>query len=92
VWPAERDALLASGLARSSDFDEGYEDEEGDFLFRTALGARGCTFLESTRGCRLHTSGLKPAVCAAVPRDTREADEMKADGMLPCRSEWRAFP
>ena len=81
VWPAERDALLASGLARSSDFDEGYEDEEGD-----------CTFLESTRGCRLHTSGLKPAVCAAVPRDTREADEMKADGMLPCRSEWRAFP
>ena len=93
VWPAERDALLASGLAQRSDFDEeSYEDEEGDFLFRTSLGPRGCTFLETARGCRLHTSGLKPAVCSAVPRDAREADEMSADDMLPCRSEWRAFP
>ena len=92
VWPAERDALLASGLARSSDFDEGYEDDEGDWLFRTSLGPRGCTFLETPRGCRLHSTGLKPAVCSAVPRDAREADEMSADDMLPCRSEWRAFP
>jgi hypothetical protein len=92
VWPAERDALLSSGLAQPSDFDEGYEDDEGDFHFRTSLGSRGCTFLESTRGCRLHTTGLKPAVCSAVPRDAREADEMYADHMLPCRSEWRAFP
>lgn len=92
VWPAERDALLLAGLAQVNDFDEGYEDDEGDFLFRTSLGPRGCTFLEKTRGCRLHTTGLKPAVCAAVPRDAREADEMSRDGMLPCRSEWRAFP
>jgi len=92
VWPAERDALLASGMATVADFDEGYEDDEGDWLFRTALGPRGCVFLQEARGCRLHFSGLKPAVCSIVPRHAEEADEMSHDGMLPCRSEWRAFP
>jgi len=91
VWPHERTALLQSGIARPSDFDDGYEDEEGDWLYRTALGARGCIFLEDRRGCRLHGTGLKPAVCVAVPRSVPEADEMAADGMLPCRGEWRAL-
>jgi len=89
VWPHERTALLEAGLAQPSDFDDAYEDDEGDLLYRTALGARGCIFLGQHRGCRLHSSGLKPAVCVAVPRSAPEADEMAADGMLPCRAEWR---
>ena len=89
VWPHERTALLDRGLARPSDFDELYQDDEGDWLYRTALGPRGCTFLDEKRGCRLHTSGLKPEVCIAVPRDAAEADEMTADRMLPCRDAWQ---
>ena len=92
VWPHEREALLQHGIAQVSDFDEGYEDDEGDWLFRTALGPRGCVFLSEQRGCRLHTTGLKPAVCIAVPRSIPEADEMAAEGMLPCRAEWRTLP
>ncbi|HEY4186977.1 MAG TPA: hypothetical protein VGP07_18010 [Polyangia bacterium] len=91
VWPHERTALLASSFAKPTDFDDGYEDEEGDWLYRTALGPRGCTFLDERRGCRLHTTGLKPSVCIAVPRNIPEADEMAADGMLPCRADWRAL-
>jgi hypothetical protein len=88
VWPHERAKLIESGLAHAADFDEAYQDEEGDWLHRTALGSRGCVFLRETRGCRLHETGLKPEVCAAVPRNAPEADEMAADGMLPCRSAW----
>ena len=91
VWPSERLALLQSGLAQATDFSEAYEDDEGDWLHRTSLGPRGCTFLNLERGCRLHTTGLKPAVCVAVPRNANEADEMEAEGMLPCRSAWRSF-
>lgn len=89
VWPHERDALLEKGLAHPTDFDEGYHDDDGDWLYRTALGPRGCTFLKEDRGCRLHTTGMKPEVCTAVPRNTAEADEMASYDMLPCRSEWQ---
>lgn len=91
VWPHERTALLHGGLAVETDFEDPYEDEDGDWLYRTALGPRGCVFLGEHRGCRLHFTGLKPAVCVAVPRNVPEADEMAADGMLPCRSDWRAL-
>jgi hypothetical protein len=88
VWPHERAALLDSGLAREQDFTGPYDDDEGDRLFRTALGPRGCTFLGEPRGCRLHHTGLKPSVCVLVPRDRAEADEMAEDRMLPCRAAW----
>lgn len=91
VWPREREALLAAGVATAGDFSEAYEDEEGDVLFRTALGRgglSGCIFLLPTRGCRLHSTGLKPEVCSLVPRNHAEADEMQSDGMLPCRQSW----
>jgi hypothetical protein len=92
VWPHERDALLKRGIAQPTDFDEeAYQDDEGDWLFRTSLGPRGCIFLGERRGCRLHGTGLKPEVCIAVPRSVPEADEMASEGMLPCRAEWRAL-
>jgi hypothetical protein len=88
VWPQERAALLEKGLASVSDFDDGYTDDEGDWLFRTELGPRGCIFLKPDRGCRLHETGLKPEVCIAVPRNSTEADEMASYGMMPCRADW----
>ena len=89
VWPEERDALLASVLASAQDFTGPYEDDEGDQLYRTALGKRGCVFLADVRGCRLHDTGLKPKVCVMAPRDVAEADEMESDEMLPCRTSWQ---
>ena len=89
VWPHEREALLAARLAAPADFTGPDCDEDGDLLYRTALGPRGCSFLDDARGCRLHDTGLKPEVCRLVPRDADEADEMVADGMLPCRAAWR---
>jgi len=89
VWPHERARLLDAALARADDFEGPYVDDDGDELYRTALAARGCVFLNERRGCRLHTTGLKPEVCVLVPRDEDEADEMAADDMLPCRAAWR---
>lgn len=89
VWPHERAALLHHGLAAETDFEGPYVDDEGDSLYRTALGHRGCTFLQDQRGCRLHTTGLKPEVCVVVPRSEREADEMAGESMLPCRAAWK---
>jgi hypothetical protein len=90
VWPREREALLARGLAQDTDFSAPYRDDEGDLLFRTALGARGCVFLlAADRGCRLHDTGFKPEVCIVMPRDAAEAAEMADEGMLPCRASWR---
>ena len=88
VWPHERAALIEQGLAGETDFTGPYQDDEGDWLFRSGLGTRGCTFLDQQRGCRLHFTGLKPEVCVVVPRSADEADEMATDGMLPCRSAW----
>lgn len=80
---------MAAGMAVAADFSEAYVDEEGDTLFRTSVADRaGCVFLLPTRGCRLHSTGLKPAVCALVPRNHVEADEMQAENMLPCRQSW----
>ena len=89
VWPHERAALLEGGWARPADFSGPTEDEDGDILFRTTLGPRGCAFLDETRGCRLHDTGLKPEVCQVVPRDAAEADDMADDDMLPCRASWQ---
>lgn len=90
VWPHERSALLHHQLAAEADFHGPYQDEEGDWLYRTTLGERsGCIFLAETRGCRLHATGLKPSVCIVVPRSTKEADELAREGMLPCRDSWR---
>lgn len=89
MWPREREALLAKGLGQESDFGALYVDEEGDELFRTAVGPRGCVFLREGRGCRLHDTGLKPQVCVVAPRDPEEADEMRDEDMLPCHHAWQ---
>jgi hypothetical protein len=90
VWPAEREALIAAGHAGAGQFTGPELDDDGDLLYRTAVGPRGCVFLVAEgRGCGLHVTGLKPEVCRVVPRDPDEADELHGDGQLPCRSSWR---
>jgi len=89
VWPRERAALLQQGLAEVGDFLDAYVDEEGDELYRTAVGARGCVFLREDRGCRLHDTGFKPEVCVLAPRHPEEAEEMKEEELLPCHDAWR---
>jgi hypothetical protein len=90
VWPFERDALIAAGEAVGEQFTGPEVDDEGDSLYRTAVGASGCVFLKGEgRGCRLHFTGLKPEVCRVVPRDADEAEEMHGDGQLPCIGSWR---
>ena len=90
VWPAERDALLGAGHATAEQFTGPEPDDEGDLLYRTAVGPRGCVFLRPEgRGCGLHFTGLKPEVCRVVPRDYDEGEEMRDDGQLPCLAEWK---
>jgi len=90
VWPVERDALIQAGEATAADFTGPELDDEGDWLYRTAVGQGGCVFLKPEgRGCRLHFTGLKPEVCRVVPRDQDEAEEMHTDGQLPCIRSWR---
>lgn len=88
VFSDERDRLIADGIANAADFT-GPELDEGDLMYRTALGPRGCVFLEPTRGCRLHGIGYKPRVCSEVPRDAEEVGELFGYGMLPCHGEWQ---
>ena len=45
VWPEERERMLKDRIATEADFAGPETDDEGDVLFRTALGPRGCTFL-----------------------------------------------
>jgi len=87
VFPGERQRMLDDGIATASDFT-GPEDDEGDLLYRTALGRRGCVFLQQDRGCRLHGTGYKPSVCGEVPRDAEEVAELLGYEMLPCHGEW----
>jgi len=89
VWPDERAAMIAAGVATASDFTEPYVDEDGDHLYRTRLGERGCIFLGAVRGCGLHPSGRKPRACVAVFRGPEEVASMRAHGMSPCHAEWR---
>ena len=90
VWPAEREALIDAGHARAEQFTGPEPDEDGDWLYRTAVGPLGCVFLaEAGRGCGLHFTGLKPEVCRVVPRDHDEAEELRDDGQLPCFTSWR---
>jgi Fe-S-cluster containining protein len=75
--------LIASHLAQPGEFT-GPEEDEGVWLYRTALGPRGCVFLKPERGCRLHDTNFKPSVCRIFPRDFAEAREAFEDGYLPC--------
>ena len=84
VWPQERDELLRQNLAQAGDFTGPARDDEGDLLYRTRIGGRGCVFLNPDRGCRLHDTGFKPEVCRVVPRNPAEAEEMHRNGYLPC--------
>jgi hypothetical protein len=88
VWPEERQRMIDGGFATAVDFT-GPELDEDDLLYRTALGPRGCVFLDANRGCRLHAIGQKPSVCVAVPRDADEVREMFEDDMMPCHREWK---
>ena len=89
VWPEERQRILDDGIATAAHFTGPETDDEGDVLYRTALGPRGCVFLGDERGCRLHAIGYKPSVCGAVPRDAEEVEEMREEDMMPCHREWK---
>ena len=91
MFAAERQRMIEDGIATAADFT-GPEMDEGDLLYRTALGPRGCVFLAPIRGCRLHAIGYKPRVCAEVPRDAEEVDELIGFEMLPCHREWKWSP
>jgi Fe-S-cluster containining protein len=78
--------LIDRGLATADEFT-GPEEDEGFWMYRTALGPRGCVFLLPGRGCRLHDTGFKPGVCMVFPRDAAEAKEAYEDGYLPCVAE-----
>ncbi len=80
--------MVENGIATAADFT-GPELDDGDLLYRTALGPRGCVFLQAERGCRLHAIGYKPSVCAQVPRDAEEVAELFGYGMLPCHEHWK---
>ena len=80
--------MIDAGVARESDFT-GPELDEGELLYRSALGPRGCIFLLPDRGCRLHGIGFKPEICRLVPRDPEEVEEMASDDMLPCHASWK---
>lgn len=85
VLPEEYENLIAHHLADPAEFTGPEADEEdGAMLYRTAEGTRGCIFLSSTRGCRLHNTQYKPIVCQLFPRDRAEALEAYQDGYLPC--------
>ena len=84
VWPAERERLIREGHAAADDFEGPERDEEGDLLYRTRTGSRGCVFRKADRGCRLHEFGVKPEVCNLVPRDRAEAKRMFLLGAMPC--------
>jgi hypothetical protein len=88
VYPDERQRMIDDGIATAADFT-GPEMDEGELLYRTAIGARGCVFLQPTRGCRLHAIGYKPSVCIAVPRDAEEVADMLSDDQMPCHREWK---
>lgn len=91
VFADERDRMIEGGIATAADFT-GPELDEDDLLYRTALGARWCVFLDARRGCRLHGTGYKPRVCSEVPRDREEVAELFDYGMLPCHGEWQWGP
>lgn len=80
--------MIDDGIATAEDFT-GPQLDEGDLLYRSALGPRGCVFLQPTRGCRLHVIGYKPSVCIAVPRDAEEVADMLEDDQMPCHLEWK---
>ena len=84
VWPRELERLVAAGAATPADFTGPELDEEDDLLYRTALGTRGCVFLNGDRGCRLHGTDLKPITCIRMPSSDRDVEEMLADGIMPC--------
>jgi|WetSurMetagenome_2_1015567.scaffolds.fasta_scaffold267888_2 Fe-S-cluster containining protein len=84
VYIEEYNLLLEKGLATQNEFTGPEKDDDGTLLYRTALGTRGCIFLKSTRGCRLHESGIKPYVCNVFPRDHEEALEAYREGYLFC--------
>jgi Fe-S-cluster containining protein len=88
VYAEERTRMIEAGVATAADFT-GPEMDEGDEMYRTALGPRGCVFLLPTRGCRLHGIGYKPSVCSQVPRDMEEVEELFGYEMLPCHGEWQ---
>jgi Fe-S-cluster containining protein len=84
VYIEEYEVLLEKGLATADQFTGPEEDDDGTMLYRTGLGPRGCIFLNPTRGCRLHASGLKPYVCNVFPRDYEEALDAYNEGYLTC--------
>lgn len=84
VFAHERDSLISVGVATASDFLEPKTDKTGTTMYRTRVGARGCTFLQDERGCRLHISGHKPVVCCEWPRTFQEAKRAASEDYLPC--------
>jgi hypothetical protein len=88
VLPEEYASLIANHVTDPSEFTGPEEDEDGVWLYRTVEGKRGCIFLSSTRGCRLHDTQSKPIVCQRSPRDRAEALEAYQDGDLSCNDHY----
>lgn len=87
VFEKERDWLIQTGQAEATDFSGPRTDQDGDVMYRTKTGPRGCVFLQETRGCRLHASGHKPSVCREWPRNYQEACQAARSHYLPCFSQ-----
>ena len=84
VLPQEHTGLISENLASPQDFTGPQVDDEGHLVYRTRLGPRGCVFFLRKRGCRLHYTGHKPAMCHGFPRTLDEALIAYESGDLPC--------
>ena len=81
---AEKNRIIASGLGTEADFDPHPIVEEDGVYYHTQVTERGCVFLQSDRGCRLHEQGIKPEICICFPYDLEDAQEMYEEGAMPC--------
>jgi len=84
VSEQEKERILASGLGSEEDFDPHPILEEDGTYYHTRVSVRGCVFLQSTRGCRLHEHKVKPAICCNFPYDLEDAQVMFDESAMPC--------
>jgi Fe-S-cluster containining protein len=83
VLPEEYERIILSNLATPKEFTRPYK-RDGELIYRTKLGKRGCVLLMPRRGCRLHLSGHKPITCQTFPKNLSAAKTAYQQGYLPC--------
>jgi hypothetical protein len=81
---AEKIRIISSGLGTENDFDPHPITEDDGIHYHTKATTRGCVFLRSTRGCKLHEHGIKPKICLIFPADLKDAREMFDEDAMPC--------